>query len=192
MARIPLVTLDGMTPEQKRAHDAIVARNHRIGRLPGPYWLMLHSPELAETASQVGELLRYRTSLDARLSELAILVTARHFDCQYEWYAHASLAQKAGVADATIEAIRLDRRPVLDKADEAAVYDYVHELHATHFVSDAVYDRALAQFGATGLVELTSLAGYYSMVACTLNAHRYERFGIPAGTPMPLPPKPEA
>jgi len=189
MARIPLVTIDNMTPEQQRAHDDIVALNHRIGRLPGPYWLLLHSPELAEKVSQVGELLRYRTHLDARLSELAILITARHFDCQYEWYAHAPLAQKGGVADAAIEAIRVGQRPRLDKPDEAALYDYVSELHARHQVSDATYDKALAQFGPSGLVELTSLVGYYGMVACTLNAHRYERIGIPAGTAMPLPPK---
>jgi 4-carboxymuconolactone decarboxylase len=187
MARIPLVNADSMSPEQKRAHDEIVALNHRVGRLPGPYWLLLHSPELAEKISQVGELLRYRTSLEPRLSELAILITARHCDAQYEWYAHATTAQKAGIADGVIEAIRLGRRPELDKPDEAALYDYVSELNATHHVSDAVYDRALEHFGKAGLVELTTLSGYYNMVAFTLNAHDYDRFGIPAGTPLQLP-----
>lgn len=189
MARIPLVTLDTLSAEQKAAHDAILARNHRIGRLPGPYWLLLHSPELADKVSHVGELLRYRTRLDARLSELTILITARFFDCQYEWHAHAPLAQKGGVDDAVIEAIRNNRRPAFARADEAALYDYVRALHEHHNVTDPIYDAALEHFGKQGLVELTMLAGYYGMVALTLNAHQYERHGIPAGTPMPLAPK---
>lgn len=187
MARIPLVSLDTMTPEQQQAHDQIVARNHRIGRLPGPYWMLLHSPELAESCSQVGELLRYRTELEPRLSELAILVTARVCDSQYEWYAHEPAARKGGLSEAVIEAIRNGRRPTFDKADEQAVYDYVSELHRDHQVSDATYDRALAHFGKKGLVELTMLTGYYVMVAFTLAAHQYEKHGIPAGTPHPLP-----
>lgn len=187
MARIPLVSLDTMNPDQKKAYDQILARNHRIGRLPGPYWMLLHSPELADNCSQVGELLRYRTELDSRLSELAILITARVCDSQYEWYAHAPLAQKGGVSDAVIEAIRNGQRPKFDKADEEALYDYVSELHRDHQVSDATYDRALEHFGKKGLVELTMLTGYYVMVAFTLAAHQYEKHGMPAGTPMPLP-----
>lgn len=187
MARIPLVSLDTMSPEQKKAHGEILARNHRIGRLPGPYWMLLHSPELADNCSQVGELLRYRTDLEPRLSELAILVTARVCDSQYEWYAHAPTAQKAGLGENVIEAIRHGRRPTFAKADEEALYDYVSELHRDHQVSDATYDRALGHFGAKGLVELTMLTGYYVMVAFTLAAHQYEKHGIPAGTPQPLP-----
>lgn len=187
MARIPLVSLDTMTAEQKQAYDHILARNHRIGRLPGPYWMLLHSPELSDNCSLVGELLRYRTDLEPRLSELTILITARVCDSQYEWYAHAPIAQKAGVADDVIEAIRHGRRPEFAKPDEEALYDYVSELHRDHQVSDATYDRALGQFGAKGLVELTMLTGYYVMVAFTLAAHQYEKHGIPAGTPLPLP-----
>ena len=187
MARIPLVSPDTMTDEQKTAYEHILARNHRIGRLPGPYWMLLHSPELSDNCSLVGELLRYRTDLEPRLSELAILVTARVCDSQYEWYAHAPTAQKAGLGDDIIEAIRHGRRPTFAKADEEALYDYVSELHRDHQVSDATYDRALAQFGAKGLVELTMLTGYYVMVAFTLAAHQYEKHGIPAGTPHPLP-----
>ncbi len=187
MARIPLVSPDTMTDEQKTAYEHILARNHRIGRLPGPYWMLLHSPELSDNCSLVGELLRYRTDLEPRLSELAILVTARVCDSQYEWYAHAPTAQNAGLGDDIIEAIRHGRRPTFAKADEEALYDYVSELHRDHQVSDATYDRALAQFGAKGLVELTMLTGYYVMVAFTLAAHQYEKHGIPAGTPQPLP-----
>lgn len=187
MARIPLVSPDTMSAEQKQAYDHILARNHRIGRLPGPYWMLLHSPELSDNCSMVGELLRYRTDLEPRLSELTILITARVCDSQYEWYAHAPIAQKAGVTDDVIEAIRHGRRPTFAKTDEEALYDYVSELHRDHAVSDATYDRALGHFGAKGLVELTMLTGYYVMVAFTLAAHQYEKHGIPAGTPLPLP-----
>jgi 4-carboxymuconolactone decarboxylase len=187
MARIPLVSPDTMNAEQKQAYDRILARNHRIGRLPGPYWLLLHSPELADGCSQVGELLRYRTELEPRLSELAILITARFCDSQYEWYAHAPAARKGGLSDAVVEAIRHGRRPSFDKADEEALYDYVCELQRDHQVSDATYDRALQHFGSKGLAELTMLTGYYVMVAYTLAAHQYEKHGIPAGTPLPLP-----
>ena len=83
-----IVSPDTMTYEQKTSYEHILARNHLIGRLPGPYWMLLHSPELSDNCSLVGELLRYRTDLEPRLSELAILVTARVCDSQYEWYAH--------------------------------------------------------------------------------------------------------
>lgn len=188
MARIPLVSAQTMTAEQKQAYDQILARNHRIGRLPGPYWMLLHSPELADNCSQVGELLRYRTELEPRLSELAILVTARVCDSQYEWYAHAPMARNSGVSEEVIEAIRQGQRPEFERADEAALYDYVSELHRDHRVSDATYDCALGQFGRKGLVELTMLTGYYVMVAFTLAAHEYDKHGIPAGTPLPLSP----
>ena len=184
MPRIPLPSLEELTSEQRRVHDAVVSGPR--GALRGPLRAAIHNPELADKWQQLGELLRFRTSLPPRLSELAILVTARHWDCQFEWYAHEPPALKGGVPATVIEAIRHDRRPPLDKPDEIAVYDYATELHATHFASEATYRRALDLLGVIGIVELTALLGYYSMVAMTLNAHQLLP---PADVPTPLPPR---
>lgn len=180
--RIPLPTLEDMTPEQRRVHDAVVSGPR--GALRGPIRAALHNPELADKWQQLGELLRYRTSLAPRHSELAILATARHWSCQFEWFAHEPPARKGGVPDAVIEAIRHGRRPPFEDADDEIVYQFAVELHRSHFVSDAAYAKALARFGVKGVVELTALCGYYGMVAMTLNAHQLP---LPEGTPPPLP-----
>jgi 4-carboxymuconolactone decarboxylase len=184
MPRIPLPSPEELNPEQRRVYDAVVAGPR--GRVQGPLRAAIHNPELAEKWQQFGELLRYRTSLPPRLSELAILVTARHWNCQFEWYAHEPHAVKGGLAAAVIDAIRHGRRPTFAKADELAVYDYSVELHEQHAVSDATYKRALEQFGTLGVVELTALLGYYSMVAMSLNAHEMLP---PPEVPPPLPPR---
>jgi len=126
-------------------------------------------------------VLRFKTGFAPRLSELAILVTARHLDCQYEWAAHERHALKGGLAQTVIDAIKAGRRPQL-AADEQAVYDYATELHERRAVSSATYEKAQAAFGTVGVVELTALLGYYTMVAMTLNAHEI----MPEG-PAPLP-----
>lgn len=172
-----------MSAEQRRVHDAIVGL--RGGYLPAPYRPALHAPELADKWQQLGELLRYRTSLPTRLSELAVLVVARHHDCQYVWQAHAPVALKAGVAPDIVEAIRTGRRPAAAQADETAVYDYASELLRSKFVSDAAYAAAIQRLEVKGVVELTCLLGYYVMVAMSLNAHGQS---APPGTEGPLPP----
>ncbi len=169
MPRIPLPSPSEMSPEQRRVYDAVVSGPR--GAMKGPLRAAIHNAELADKWQQLGELLRFRTSLAPRLSELAILVTARHFDCQFEWYAHEPPALKAGLAKEAIESIRCGRRPMFHNADEAAVFDYSLQLHENHFVADAAYQQVLRILGVIGVVELTALVGYYSMVAMTLNAH---------------------
>lgn len=186
MPRIPLITPDNMTSEQRRAYDAIVGTKNRAGRLPAPFRMALHSPEFAEKLNQLGELLHYRTRFTPYLSELAILVTARQWDSQHVWYAHEKYARQGGVPPTVIEAIRMQQRPSLERADAEAVYDYATELHEKHFVSEAVYRRALDMFGVAGVVELTGLVGYYVMVAMALNAHEYP---LPEGVAPPLAPR---
>lgn len=182
MARIPLFPKDDMTPEQRRVMDEIV-RGPR-GGLRGPLRAVLHRPELADKWQQLGEILRYRSSLPPRLTELAILVTARHFDAQFEWYAHEPHALSAGVSPTVIEAVKHGKRPSFAQPDEEALYEFCIELHMTHVVSEPVYRLALEQFGVIGVIELTALIGYYAMVAMTLNAHEILP---PPDTPPPLP-----
>ncbi|MGH6771768.1 MAG: carboxymuconolactone decarboxylase family protein [Xanthobacteraceae bacterium] len=177
MSRIPIPTLETMSAEQRRVYDAIVGL--RDGHMPAPYRPALHSPELADKWQQLGELLRYRTSLPTRLSELAVLVVARHHDCGYVWTAHEPVALKAGIAAGVAEAIKAGRRPGFQQADEAAVHDYCRELLESKFVGEAVYAAALKHVDVKGIVELTALLGCYVMVAMSLNAHGQSR---PLGT----------
>lgn len=184
MPRIPVATPDALNDEQRRVYDKI-ASGPRAG-VRGPFLALLHQPVLADAVQQVGEVLRYRTSFPPRLSELAILVTARHMDCQYEWFAHEPHAAKGGLSAAVVAAIKAGRPPEAMAADERAVYEFALELNERHVVSPATYQRALEAFGTVGVVELTGLVGYYTMIAMTLNAHEVP---LPAGASPPLPPR---
>jgi len=169
MARIPLPGPEAMTPAQRRVYDEVVAGPR--GKFIGPLRAVIHWPELADHWQKLGALLRFNTDFPPRLSELAILVTARAWDAKLEWHAHEPIARKAGLAEETIAAIREGRRPSLSDADEQAVYDFAAEMQATRTVSEAVYARVRERFGTLGVVQLTALLGYYTMVAMTLNAH---------------------
>lgn len=183
MARIPLFPLAQMTDEQQRVYDAVVQGPR--GVVVGPLRAALHRPELADKWQQFGEILRYRTSLPPRLSELAVIITARHWSAQLEWQQHAPAALKGGLGPAIVEAIRTGERPVFAAADEQAVYDYCREMHEHKSISDETYRRAHELFGTLGVVELTALMGYYTMVAMTLLAHEIP---LPDGAAPPLLP----
>ena len=164
------------TPAQRRVAEA--AATGKRGRIPAPLRAWLHSPELGDRAQRLGEFVRYDTSLGPYLSELAILVTARAWTAQYEWFAHKREALKAGIEPAVIDAIAARAVPVLDDPKARAVYDYAAALHATHRISEPVHAAALAALGETGLVELVGVLGYYTLVAMTLNAFE---IGVPEG-----------
>jgi 4-carboxymuconolactone decarboxylase len=181
MARIPLPAPEAMTPEQRRVYDAIVSGPRKT--LVGPLRAALHVPELADKWQQLGELLRYRTSLPPRLSELAILVTARHTNSQLEWLIHDQMARKAGLEDDIIASVKRRERPSSPDADTLAIHDYARELNDNNAVSEGTYRKALERFGVAGVVELTALIGYYTMVAMTLNAHEIP---LPDGAKPPL------
>ena len=182
MPRIPLPTPETMTPEQRKVYDSIVKGPR--GQLVGPLRAALHRPELAEKWQQFGELLRFRTSLSPELSELAILVTARRWNCQVEWYVHARVAAGQGLPAAIIEDTRLGRRPAAAADDVLTVHDFATELARHGNVSEPTYQAALKLLGEVGVVELTALIGYYTMVAMTLNAHDIP---LPEGAEPPLP-----
>ena len=183
MARIPLFPLDHMTDDQRRVYDAVVSGPR--GVVVGPLRAALHRPELADKWQQFGELLRYRTSLPPRLSELAILVTARHWTSQLEWQQHAPAALKGGLAKKIVDAIRDGKRPAFAKDDEEAVYDFALQIQEKKSVDEKIYQHALGFIGVQGVVELTALIGYYTMVAMTLIAHEVP---LPAGAAPELPP----
>lgn len=181
MARIPLLTGENLTPEQQEIYDAVVSGPR--GVFQGPLRAALHRPELADRWQKLGEILRYRTSLSPRLSELAILVTARQLDCPVEWIFHEKHARKAELEPEIIEAVRKGERPDGAPEDALAIHDFAFELSRNTNVSDATYQKVLDRWGAIGAVELAALVGYYTMVAMTLNVHD---FPIPEGETRPF------
>lgn len=154
------------------------------GALYGPFVPLIRSPELMESARRMGEYLRFRSAIGTRLSELAILVTARQWSQQVEWAIHAPIALEQGIAPATVEAIAWRRRPEGMAPDEALVHDFCVELHQRQRVSDATYGAALAGFGEHGVMDLMGINGYYTFLAMVMNA---AQTAVPASPAGPLP-----
>jgi 4-carboxymuconolactone decarboxylase len=161
-----------MTEPQRRVADEIASGKR--GRIPPPMQAWLRSPELAARAQKLGEFLRYDTVLGPRLSELAILVTARFWTSHYEWHAHRSEALKAGVDPAIIAAIAKRETPVFSDEVARTVYDYATALHSAHLVSDHLHGRAVAELGERGVAELVGLLGYYTLISMTINAFQID------------------
>lgn len=167
MPRLDLPAEDAMTEAQKAAVAEAVAGIR--GRVPAPMVAWLQNPELASRAQKLGELLRYRTSLEPRLSELAILVCGRHWTSHHEWTAHKREGLKAGLDPEAIAAIAARRTPVLTDAREQAVYEVSTTLLATGRVPPPLYRQGVTTLGERGMVELVGILGYYCLVALTLN-----------------------
>ncbi len=183
MARVLPPSVDTMSPEQKRVYDIIAAGPR--GRVRGPLAVWLHRPTMAEPAQALGQFCRYDGSLPPRLSELAILVLARWWSAEFEWWAHKKIALQAGVEEAVIDALR-DGRPIpFTRDDEAMVHEFVTVLHETRQVPDPVYARAEAMFGRDGVLDLVTLAGYYTLISMTLNVFRIDP---PEGEPREMRP----
>ena len=182
MARYREITPAEMNPEQRRVHDLIVAG--RRGRFGGPFQLLIRAPEICEYAAKLGEHLRWGSSLPARLSELAIIATARFWRAQYEWYAHAPLAEKAGVPATAVETIRRGDTPSFEQPDEALVYRICTELFNTRRLSDEAFNEAVAALGDRGLVEVIAIIGYYTLIGNTLNVFEV---AVPEGATPPFP-----
>jgi 4-carboxymuconolactone decarboxylase len=179
--RMPEMTLEKMTPAQRSIAEAIMSGPR--GRMSGPFNTWLRSPELADRLQKVGEYVRFKTSLDKRINEMAILMTAQAWGSQYEWYAHAPFALKAGLDPSVIAAIGAGRKPDNMKDDEAIVWEFTTQLRRDHGVDDAIYAKALEKFGEQGIVDLVAVNGYYDVVSMTLNVARVK---APAGAEMPF------
>jgi 4-carboxymuconolactone decarboxylase len=192
--RFKLIPPENLTPEQRVVADAIRsgARSKlansaaaKPGPLGGPFNIWLRSPGVGNLVQSLGEEIRFRSSLPSKLNELAIIITARQWTSQYEWFAHHRLALEAGLDPAIGQDIAHGRRPAKMDADETIVYDFSRELHETHGVSDATYKAALDRFGERGVVDLISVNGYYVLVSMCLNV---DRTPLPEGEKLPLPP----
>ena len=181
--RFAPLTYESMTPAQKLLTDHLLAGERHT--TDGPFNVMLRSPEMGDAAQQLGAQIRFHSSLPDRLKELAIIITGRAWNAQYEWYAHKRYALQAGVEQSTIDAIAQGKRPPSMSADEAIVYNFCHELIETKQVSDQTFAAAKNRLGERGVVDLIGLVGYYHLVSMLLNVDRYP---LPAGATAELKP----
>ena len=169
--RFKPLTAKELTPEQKVMVEHLLSGER--GGLNGPFNVTLRSPEMGDMAQKLGAQLRFHSSLSKRLNELAIIMTARFWNAQYEWSAHRKAAQTAGVSPAVIEAIAAGRRPAFTNPDEEIVYNFGNELLNNREVSDAAFKAVVDKFGERGAVDLTGVMGYYCFVSMMLNIDRY-------------------
>ncbi|MEZ5816144.1 MAG: carboxymuconolactone decarboxylase family protein [Hyphomicrobiaceae bacterium] len=182
-SRMPMIPEGEQTPEQKKAVADIVSGPR--GHLVGPFIPLLRSSEFMSRLQRTGEYLRFNSAFEPRLSELAILITARFWSQNFEWHHHRPIAEKAGLRKDIIEAIAAGRRPDAMGMDEATIYDFLDELCRTRNVSDATYGRAVAMFGEKGIIDLIGIHGYYSLLAMILNVTHTSGGVAPELPPLP-------
>ena len=181
--RLPGIAMDKLTAEQRAVVDAINSGPRGRFSNEGPFAVFLHAPVFGMLAQALGGHVRFKTSVPPRLSEFAILCTGRYWKAQFEWHAHARIALREGVTEATIRDLRAGRTPKSAPRDEMAIYSFIKELYATRRVSDAAYARVHRLLGDAAMVELVGILGYYVLISMTLNVFRMP---LPEGTPLPF------
>ena len=194
--RFAPLTADQMTEAQSRAADQILASAKRAdgpggrymaktGEFPGPYGFLLRSPELAIRWRHLSEYIRFETSLPLRLNELAILIQARFWTAQFEWWAHYPLALRAGLAQAVADDLKMGKRPAGMQSDEEAVYAFCVELMQEHRVADATFAKLQSHLTEQQIADLVAVTGFYATVSMILNTIEAP---VPAGEALPLSP----
>lgn len=188
--RFPLLQPEQLNEAQKKLADSIrsgprakvagSAANQSV--IGSPFNVFLRSPEVGEHLQQVGSYIRFKSSLGTLLNEFAILITARHWGAQYEWHAHHRLALQAGLNPQIAQDLAQDQRPKGMSADEEIIYNFSHELHTQHQVSDASFKAMQDRFGDQGVMDLIAVNGYYTLVAMVLNV---DRTPVPGDNPLP-------
>lgn len=170
------------TPEQRKVHDELV--NGPRGGLRGPFGALLRSPDLADRVRGLGDYIRFGNSLTPALREFVILITARFWSAQYEWYAHRKISAEAGLNPAHADAIEVGKRPANMSEDETLIYDFVHEILYDKDISDKTYAAVIGRFGERTALDILCTSGYFGFVSLILNAKRHP---VPDGT-KPLKP----
>jgi 4-carboxymuconolactone decarboxylase len=179
--RMPPIPADKWTDAQKKAAEEITSGPRK--ELVGPFIPLLRSPEFMSRLQKVGEYLRFNTKLGSNISEFIILIIARQWTQQFEWYSHESLALKAGIKAETIKAIADGQRPTEMTPDEEIIYNYITELRLHQSVSDPVYAQVVNRFGEQGVIDITGLCGYYTLLGMLMNVTRTP---LPPGKTPPL------
>ncbi|MCY3910032.1 MAG: carboxymuconolactone decarboxylase family protein [bacterium] len=184
MARLPNLPPGDLNPEQRslydsiaggdRAKDASFPLTDEDGALVGPFNVLLYSPGVGDVIQQLGAALRFHTELSAPVREMAILVVATYYDCEFERWAHESIAKRVGLTDGQIAGLRSGTRPDLDAADLIAAYDVCQSILHDKSIADDVYRRAIEALGQDRLVELLMVVGYYGLLAQLMGAFEVE------------------
>ena len=178
--RMPPIPEDHWSDAQKRAASEF--KQMRGQEVFGPFAVMLRSPEVMLRAAAMGDFMRYRTSLPRALNEFIILMTARHWSQQFEWYVHQPMALKAGLADQIVSDVSKGRRPEGMSSDEAIVYEFTTELLRLQSVSDATYAKTVERFGEPGVIDMIGVTGYYSFLSMMMNT---ARTAVPSDSAVP-------
>jgi 4-carboxymuconolactone decarboxylase len=174
--RFPPLTWEQMNDAQRAMTQNVLNGPRR--NLGGPFNVLMRSPEMGDIAQKLGEYARFRPAMPPKLRELAIIVTARHWTAQYEWYVHRQAAAREGLREDVIGAIANRERPKGLDRDEQVVYDFATELLETKTVAEATFKRARDLLGEQGVVDVVAVMGYYQMVSMLLNVDGYP---LPAG-----------
>ncbi len=169
--RFAPLTYQTMTPPQKKMFENLISGERRGAA--GPFNVLLRSPEMGDLAQQFGASMRFHSSMKPKLNEFAIIITARHWTSQYEWYAHRRAARTQGLSEEIITAVATGKRPSGMDADEETVYNFCSELLTTKQVSDKTFEATKAKFGERGIVDLIGVTGYYQLVSMLLNTDKY-------------------
>ena len=185
--RMPPLAREQMDDAQRTGADELIAGPRKA--VKGPFIPLLRSPHLMARLQKVGEYLRFDSALPTRLNEFAMLIVARAWSQQFEWFVHVPLALKAGTSHPTIDAIREGHRPRDMSDDEALVYDLVVELLAHRGLGDVSYARALERFGERGVIDLVALVGYFATVSMVLNVAHTPPEVVDGVLPLPALPR---
>jgi 4-carboxymuconolactone decarboxylase len=153
----------------------------------GPFVPLSRSPQLMMDAARMGTYLRFGNTLPRALSEFAIILQARRWSQEYEWYVHAADARAAGLPEEIIQAVAEGRRPEKMTDDQDIIYEFGRELNDNRGVTDRTYARAVARFGEQGTMDLVGVNGFYSLISMALNVGRTP---LPAGVSPVLKPMP--
>jgi 4-carboxymuconolactone decarboxylase len=175
MSRLPYLRRGDLDDAGLAVWDALVASRGRHvigdgGGLVGPFNAWVHAPGAGARLTDLGAVLRFGTSIDRRLLELAIIVVAAHWKAEFEWWAHARMAREHGISEAIVAAVQRGDTPQFEEEDEALTHTFASQLVVSGRVDDATYASAVERLGHQGAVELVSLCGYYTLVSFTLNA----------------------
>jgi 4-carboxymuconolactone decarboxylase len=175
VSRLHDLRRDELDPAGQDVWDKVVGTRgaalvNSSGALVGPFNAFVHAPDVGRRLSALGATLRFGTSLERRLTEVAIITVASRWKAEFEWWAHARMATEHGVPEAVVEAIGRGEEPPIANDDERVVYSLARELTSEGQVSQESYDRAHELFGDAGMVELVSLCGYYTLISYLLNA----------------------
>jgi 4-carboxymuconolactone decarboxylase len=183
--RLPYIRRDDLGPDGQEVWDSVVGSRgatlvNEHGGLVGPFNAFVHAPDVGRHLTSLGRVLRFETSIERRLTEVAIITVGARWKAEFEWWAHARMARRHGVADAVVDAIGRGEEPAFELDDERTVYMIARQLTETGRVEQDAYAAAQQILGDTGVVELVSLCGYYTLVSFLLNAFAVP---LPPGVP---------